>query len=171
MMIQVHSTKKPYIEHKTKRVFRVLAKECFLKADWFGSDCMDKFQKRNLETLPVSLCVLSKFDNQELINRTYGDFYDDYKKDSEELYGVIKYFDGVSPYISLTILVSQLGLNMCRHGVNKIQAGESPGFILHISTTPDLRWDSRNPPFDYNDFINGKHYYIEDLTYQIIKVP
>lgn len=169
MMIQIHSDSVPYLEFKSKRVFRVKANKCSLEANWFGSDCMDSAQKENFEALPVSLCILSKFDEKALINESYSEFYDYYIKDPEELFGVIKYIQGEQPSVKVTMLVDQRGLNLCRYGAEKISSGYSPGFILHVSTNPDLRWDSRNPPFDYNDFIGGKHYFIEYLNYQILK--
>jgi hypothetical protein len=169
MIFRFHSECVPYIEHKTKRVFRVRADKCFTEAYPIPEGALSEEQIKNIREIPVKLCVVNRFDHPHIINEFCDELLPQYKKDSEELYGVMKYFDSVEPYIGVTFIVNQRGLNMCGTAVHMINIGKGSGFILHSATMPDLKEESRNDEFNYNDFFSGKHYFLEQITYQVLK--
>ncbi len=169
MIFRFHSDCIPYFEHKTRRIFRVRADKCFTEVYPIPKGSLSENHIKAIKEIPVKVCVVHRLDNEDIINEYCDDLLDQYKKDSEELYGAMKYFDLDEPFIGVTFLVNQMGLNMCGTAVKMINNGKGKGFILHSATTPDLRYDSRNDAFNYNDFLSGKHYYLEQITYQVLR--
>lgn len=165
----VNGTKIPIRENIRRSLHRIVTDSCTSDTHSFFLKITDE-QKSLLDKIRVKVCVTTKYDHEFTERESSSLLMDEIAKNSKELYGFIKYHpDAEDPFIYVALLIDFKSLITCSRGVYMMETGKAYGFKLHLEFEPKYDYSVRNEDFDFNEFMNGKCYFIEGIVYQVMK--